>query len=173
MGKFLNDYTNMIITIVIALLACLTINRGIYLYFDNQYKDIDKRIKEHHKKYKLNSYIPLINRKTNLEEIGNNVEDERNNVEDERNKNYNLIKDDEKKLNILHFRIQLLGSVILLLVSFFIKKNQIKFGFMIASFINIFFNSVRNWYNINEAEKFSITAISLFVVVFFVIKFID
>jgi hypothetical protein len=45
----------------------------------------------------------------------------------------------------MHYRIQLEGSVIVLLASMFINKIQLKFGFMISAFINIFYNSAYNW----------------------------
>ena len=169
MNIFLKNYINVIIIIVIVLLACLTMNRGIYLYFNNKYKNIDERLKEYDKKYKKNSlYIPNINSKTNLEQTGNE-----NINKEERLNEYNQIKEDEKKLNIQHFRIQLLGSVIVLILSFFIKKTQLKIGFLLAAFINIFINTLKSWYQINEAEKFSITAFSLIIIVIFVLKFYD
>lgn len=169
MNNFLKNYINIIIIIVISLLACLTMNRGIYLYFNNKYKNIDERLKEYNKKYKINTlYIPNINTKTNLEQTGNE-----NINKEERLNEYNQIKEDEKKLNIQHFRIQLLGSVIVLILSFFIKKIQLKIGFLLAAFINIFVNTLKSWYQINEAEKFSITAFSLIIIVIFVLKFYD
>lgn len=169
MNDFVKNYFNVIIIIVIALLACLTMNRGIYLYFNNKYKNIDERLKEYDKKYKKNSqYIPNINPKTNLEQTGNE-----NINKEERLNEYNQIKEDEKKLNVQHFRIQLLGSVIVLILSFFIKKTQLKIGFLLAAFINIFVNTLKSWYQINEAEKFSITAFSLIIIVIFVLKFFD
>ena len=169
MNDFIKNYINVIIIIVIALLACLTMNRGIYLYFNNKYKNIDERLKDYDKKYKTNSlYIPNINPKTNLEQTGNE-----NINKEERLNEYNQIKEDEKKLNVQHFRIQLLGSVIVLILSFFIKKTQLKIGFLLAAFINIFVNTLKSWYQINEAEKFSITAFSLIIIVIFVLKFYD
>jgi len=183
MNIFLKNYINVIIIIVIVLLACLTMNRGIYLYFNNKYKNIDERLKEYDKKYKKNSlYIPNINSKTNLEQTGNENINSKTNLEQTGNENinkeerlneYNQIKEDEKKLNIQHFRIQLLGSVIVLILSFFIKKTQLKIGFLLAAFINIFINTLKSWYQINEAEKFSITAFSLIIIVIFVLKFYD
>lgn len=169
MNDFIKNYINVIIIIVIALLACLTMNRGIYLYFNNKYKNIDERLKKYNKKYKINSlYIPNINPKTNLEQTGNESINK-----EERLNEYNQIKEDEKKLNVQHFRIQLLGSVIVLILSFFIKKLQLKIGFLLAAFINIFVNTLKSWYQINEAEKFSITAFSLIIIVIFVLKFYD
>ena len=162
--SFVQNYSNTLLIIVIALLTCLTLNRGIYLYFDKKYKNIDERLKEHRKKYGVNSSYPILNTKTQTE-MTSEVD------KAEKGKMYDLIKDDEKNLNIMHYRIQLGGSVMILLVSMFIKKIQLKLGFMIGAFINIFYNSVRSWRHINEAEKFSITAISLAAVVGFVLKF--
>jgi hypothetical protein len=149
-NTFAQIYSNSILVIVIALLTCLTLNRGIYLYFDKKYKNIEERLKDHRTK-------------SGTEVTNENVE--------EKNKEYDLIKEDEKKLNILYYRIQLGASVVILLVAICLKKMQLKMGFMIGAFINIFYNSVRNWRHINEGEKFSITAISLGAVITFVIKY--
>ena len=168
MNPVLNIYSNTIIIIVIALLSCLTINRGIYLYFNSRYKDIDMRLKEHREKYGYTSLYPVINLKTNFETTNSDLDETK---KEEKKKIYDLIKQDEKQLNILHYRFQLGISVILLVLSIIIKKTQIKFGLMLGAFINIFFTSIRSWSHINEGEKFSVTAGSLAVVIAFVIKF--
>lgn len=163
-------YSSSILVIVIALLTCLTINRGIYLYFDKKYKNIDERLKEYRKNYGYNGYnsYPILNSKTQTEMTSDINRDQE---KEEGDKIYKLIKEDEKNLNIMHYRIQLGGSVVILLISMFMKKMQLKLGFMIGAFINIFYNSIRSWRHINEAEKFSITAMSLVAVVGFVLKF--
>lgn len=168
MNSFLNIYSNSILIIVIAFLSCLTINRGIYLYFDSRYKDIDVRLKDHREKYGNTILYSIMNPKTNYETTDSKFDET---TKEEKEKEYNLIRQDEKQLNILHYRFQLGISVILLLFSIIIKKQQIKFGLMLGALINIFFTSIRSWSHINEAEKFSVTAGSLAVVIAFVIKF--
>jgi len=135
----LQDQTAIFLTIAIAFLASVTLNRGIYLYYKDNYQVIDQE-------KKIDGFYQDHNKTLRLK-----------------------VQDQEKELRIQHFRISLAISIFTMIAGHLGNHNVVSPGLMLGGLFNIIYSSITSWYYLEEAEKFTVSAVGLFTLISYVV----
>jgi predicted histidine transporter YuiF (NhaC family) len=135
------------LVIAIGFLSAVTLNRGIYLYHKDKYEKIENTQDKIFHNYSGSGFLSNDNNKVLQKQVN----------------------DDRKKLSIQHFRVSLAGSILTIIVGNLLKNSIISSGLMLGGVINIIFSSVSSWNYLEEAEKFSVSAVALFCLIAYVV----
>jgi len=143
------DQTYLIIAI--AILASVTLNRGIYLYHKNRYQEVEQLQKD-------NGYNVL----------GLFGDGYYTRSKDKNDETRDKIRKIEKELRIEHFRVGLAVSVVAMILGHMCPNPIISNGLMLGSLFNIIYTSLFSWIFLEEAEKFTVSAAGLAALIFHV-----
>jgi hypothetical protein len=141
------DEYSFYLVMAIGFLAAVTLNRGIYLYHKDKYVALEKSETE---LYSGNPGGVLY-------------------AGDDKKELRNQISTSRKTLSIQHFRVSLVGSVLTIIGGHLLRHPIISAGLMLGGVLNIIFSSVMSWGYLEEAEKFSISAVGLFSLIGYVV----
>ena len=133
------DQYSIFLVVAIAFLTCVTLNRGIYLYHKDQYLEVDAS-------KKVDDYYRDYNRELRLK-----------------------TQKQEKELRIQHFRISLAVSIFIMIMGHLSNHPIVSPGVMLGGLFNVVYSSVASWYYLEEAEKFTVSALGLFVMITYVV----
>jgi hypothetical protein len=149
----LNDTYSVYLIVAIGFLSAVTLNRGIYLYHKDQYVKLEESEKN------LNLYNKV---GFSSSEIHDNDTSDKKAL---REKYYN----DKKTLSMQHFRVSLVGSILTIIGGHLPRHPVVSAGLMFGGMLNIIFSSIVSWNDLEEAEKFSVSAVGLFCLIAYVV----
>jgi hypothetical protein len=135
------------LVIAIGFLSAVTLNRGIYLYHKDKYEELESAQDKIFHGYSGSGFVSNDSNKALQKQVS----------------------DDRKKLSIQHFRVSLAGSILTIIAGNLLKNSIISSGLMLGGVINIIFSSVSSWNYLEEAEKFSVSAVALFCLIAYVV----
>lgn len=128
----MNSYQEAFLILSIGFLVPMTVSRGIYLYYQDEYKVLENRWSNRNQEHQDN------------------------------------MKKLEKSLTLKQFKITIMVATFLLILGSTIKNQTIGQGLMIGALILIIFNSIFSWRFLEEGEKFTLTILSLSILLVYV-----